>query len=182
MGGGNSSQQASNNIAQQQSQTGQQYAQFAQQQLNSANALTQPLVNFYSNIIGNQPGALNTAISPQIWQISQGAQNTEAQIMNNIPAGPGRDAALAQVRVQQGQQVSTAQNAGIQSAYGGLAQIGAAQTGLGLSEANTGLSALGGAQNAYGNLQQAQAQQKASTFGAIGSLVGGAGRIATAGL
>jgi hypothetical protein len=176
-GGGNQAQQASTQVAQQQAQTGNQYAQLAQQQLSSANALEQPLVNFYSGIVNNQPGALMSAISPQIGQISQGAQTTEQQIMNNTPAGPGRDAALAQVRVQQGQQVSNAQNTGIQNAYQGLTQIGAAQAGVGISEANTGLGALGGSQQAYSTIQQSQATQKASTMGLVGSIVGGAAKI-----
>lgn len=172
-GGNNSAQQASTAISQQQANTGQEFVNLAQQQLASSTALEQPLISFYQNILGNKPGALNTAISPQLGNIAQGAQQSEANIMNNVPAGAGRDAALAQARVQQGQQTAQTQNTAINSAYTGLAQLGAAQAGVGLSEAGAGLSGFSGAQQGYQTQEQAQAAEKSATLGAVGSIVGG---------
>lgn len=172
-GGGNSAQQASTAISQQQANTGQEFVNLAQNSLAQSTALEQPLVNFYSSILSNQPGALNTAISPQLGNIAKNSQQTQANIMNTVPAGAGRDAALAQAQVQQGQQTAQTQNTAINSAYTGLAQLGAAQAGVGLSEAGAGLSGFSGAQQGYQVQEQAQAQEKSATLGAIGSIVGG---------
>jgi hypothetical protein len=173
MGGGNNAQTQSTQLAQQQTQTGTSFLNLAQQSLASSQQLEQPLINLYSELTSGQPGAVQTALSPQIGHISQNTQQAEANVMRNVAPGAGADAALAQARIQQGQQTAQTENAGINNAFTGLAQIGAQQAGVGLSEAGTGLSGMAGAQQAYGVQQQLQAQQKSSLMGTIGSIVGG---------
>jgi hypothetical protein len=180
MGGGNSAQQASTQLAQQQTQTGNQFLGIAQGELAQSAALEQPLINFYTGVTNTTPGALQTALAPQLGHISQNTQQAEANVMRSVAPGAGQQAALVQAGVQQGQQIAKTENAAVQNAFTGLAQIGASRAGVGLSEASTGLSGMSGAQQAYGTQQQVQAQEKSSMMGTIGSIVGGAAGVGAA--
>jgi len=173
--GGNNAQTDATALAKTQANTGQQFVNLAQQQLANSSTLEQPLINFYSQIASNNPGASLTAASPLVGQISQNTQQSEQNIMNNVPVGAGQDAASAQARIQQGQQTAQTLNQTYTGALSGLAQIGAAQAGVGLSEAGAGLSGMSGAQSAYGTQEQAQATEKAGLMSSIGSIVGGVG-------
>src|SRR5271166_6001695 len=116
MGGGNSAQQQSTALAQQQTQTGQQFLTLAQQELGQGQKLEQPLINFYTGVLSNPQSAL----APQLGHITQNTQQAEANVMRNVPGGAGQQAALTQANVQQGQQIAQTENSAITGAYSGL--------------------------------------------------------------
>lgn len=183
MGGGASqTEQTSSNLANTEAGIAQQYLNLSQTQLAQGQALQQPLINFYKGVTSGDQNALLTAAAPQIGNITQQNEAAKASIWNNIPAGAGRDAALAQQKVGQAGQVANTLNTTYNSALTGLAQLGSGQQGVGLQEAGAGFTGVSGAQSAYGNVMQTQEQQKASTMGLIGSIVGGAAGVATGGL
>ena len=188
-GGGGAAQNAELQNAQSQTQLGQQqvgleqqYANLAQQQLNTATTLDQPLVNFNNSILGGNQQALIAAAGPQLGNIATQTQSSEANIMNTVPAGAGRDYALAQAQLGEGSQNAGLLNQLYTGALQSNAALGSQALGAGLSEQGATLSAASGATSAYGasnqaygNIQQVQAQKKAATMGFLGSLAGGAG-------
>ena len=102
--------------------------------------------------------------------------------MNTVPAGAGRDYALAQAQLGEGSQNAGLLNQLYTGALQSNAALGSQALGAGLQEQGATLSAASGATSAYGasnqaygNIQQVQAQKKAATMGFLGSLAGGAG-------
>lgn len=154
----------------------------SQQQLESQKAYQAPLVNFLQGIIGGNSGSrLATAAIP-IGQIAQGNQQARESIYDSVPAGAGRDYALAGLKRDQSAQTSGLLNQAYLNAFPALANIGSGNAQIGLQLQGAGLSA--NAQGAQGiqNINQRDAQTKASTMGLIGGLAGAAGSFATGGL
>lgn len=102
--------------------------------------------------------------------------------MNNIPAGAGQQAALAQLPIQEGTANATALNSAYQSALGNLTQIGSLFGSTGLQEAGAGLSGLQGAASTTSSIGNQQAQGKASTMGFLGELAGAGAKVGAAAL
>lgn len=185
--GGPSSQEkkAQRDTSQQQLQIGQQYAGMAKSELNRMNELQQPTVDFYSGIIkaaqGGDYGGLITAAGPTVSNITQQAENAKENIYNTVPAGAGRDYALAAAKSGTAGNISGTLNQLFLSAFPQLSQIGGQAGQVGLNEAGAALSGLsGGAQTNQAMMNQ-EAQQKASTMGFFGSLAGAAGAAAGGG-
>jgi hypothetical protein len=174
-------------LGQQQAGIGQQYIDLSQAQLQRSTNLQQPLVDFYTGITQGNSQSKIAAASPVLGQIANSTKQAEANIYNTIPAGAGRDEALAQAQIGQGQQNASTLNSTFNTALQQLAAMGtgSTQAGLGLASAGfTGLAAPGLQQGQQGlaNVAQEQNQQKASTMGFFGSLVGAAGNAASGGV
>lgn len=175
-------------LGQQQAQIGQEYLNLAGNRLQYSDILNQPAVQFYSSLASGNPQAAIQAAGPQLGNISQNAQQARANIMNNVPAGAGRDEALAQLEQGKSSQIAGTLNQLVTQAPGQLAAIGAGQASEALQLSGAGFTGLGQAsgsyaqgQNSLGNIAQQQNARKASTMGFIGSLVGAAGSAAGGG-
>jgi hypothetical protein len=154
---------------------GNQYSALASQQLSNANASLQPAINYYSGITssaqnGNYSGLIQAA-APQIGTIASGEKQAQANILQTIPPGAGRDAALAGLPAQQSAATASTLNQTYQQALQGLTGISQIQSGVGLQEGGAGLSAFSSAANTQQNIYQDKTQAKASTMSNIGSLI-----------
>ena len=162
----------------------QQYLAMAQTQLGQQQALTAPLENYNTGIINSatsgDKSALISAAGPQISNITALQKQAQESAYNNIPAGAGRDAALAQGKMQEGTNISTALNQLFQNALTQNAQLGQAAAGIGLQETGAGLNALNQSSTANQAVMQANESGKSSSLGFLGSLAGVAGQLGAA--
>jgi hypothetical protein len=175
-------------LGQQQNALGQQFLQQGQQEIQRSNTLQQPLVDFYTGIASGSQANRISAAAPLLGQISQGAKQAEDNIYNTVPAGAGRDVALAQAQIQQSQSSAGAMNQAYTGALQNLGQLAAGQATLGLQQEGAGFTGTGQAltgfqqgQGALQNIMTAQNQRKASTMSFLGSLAGAAGTAAGGG-
>jgi hypothetical protein len=142
---------------------------------------TAPLVNYDQGLIkAANSGDYSQVISanaPAITNVNQQAAAAKQNIIQSIPAGPGRDAALAALPAQTGSQVASTLNSGYQNALSQLATIGNQSASIGLQGAGGALSGLQGASGS--NVQLGQMQAAASPWNIVSSLAGGLGQAAS---
>lgn len=165
-----------------------QYQQLANSYLGQSSTLESPFINFNASLASGNPQAAIQAAAPEIGNIANQSQQARANIMNNTPAGAGRDYAVASLERSKASDVSQFLNQAILGGQQNLAQLGSQQAGLGLQEQGATQAALGGAGNAlsgalgaygtagglYNQILQNQAQNKSSTLGFLGNLAGAA--------
>lgn len=175
-------------LGQQQAQIGQEFIDLSKNRIAYSDILQQPAIQFYSQIASGNPQSVISAAAPQIGQIANNAQQAKANIMNNTPAGAGRDFALAQLEQGKSSQVSSTLNSLVTQAPQVLAQIGAGQaseglqmTGAGFTGLGQGASSFASGQSSLSSIAQEQNARKASTMSFFGSLVGAAGNAAGGG-
>jgi hypothetical protein len=178
MGGNNDATNQENSIAQQQIGIAQQANTLSQQQMAQRQALQAPAIDQLTKIISGDKNALTSATSVPIGQLAKSAQATKENIYDQIPAGAGRDVALAQNTMNKNTGVASFLNDTYMKAFPALAQMGS-------ESGNVGLQALGGSENAFsgassttGQVMQADSANKASTMGLLGSLAGAGGMAA----
>ena len=179
--------QTSNQIASQNQALSQQYADLAKGQLQRSNTLEQPLVAHNASITSGNMPAIISSIGPQLGSITQQTKQAQANIYNTIPQGAGRDFALGQNQIGQGQQISNLIGNSYNTALQSQAALGGEALGAGLQQEGATLSANQGATSAAGltsqtgaNMSQEAAQNKSTSMGLIGSLLGAGGNIAGA--
>ncbi len=169
-------QNSKNNLA-----LSQQLQSQSQDQIATQKQYQAPLVNFLQGIIsGNSGSRLATAAVP-IGQIAQGVQQARESIYDSVPAGAGRDYALAGLKRDQAAQTSGLLNQAYLNAFPTLANIGTGNANLGLQLQGAGLNASSQGAAGINAINQRDAQTKASTMGLIGSLAGAAGTAAGGG-
>ena len=169
-----------------QAEAAQQYAQYQ--------ALTGPAVVKYSALAGVQPppgtpgagtydysqgarGAALQAAEPVIGPLQQAYQMQQTQLLNSMPPGAARDAALQNLQLQQYTGTATALANMTNQAPDILANIGAGMGAMSLNQVSQALSGYGGAANTFQNVAQMQNAGKANTLSALSSVatvVGGA--------
>ena len=178
--------QPSQNIATQQTATGQQFGVLAQQSLQQMNTLEAPAINYYSGLVNSaNQGNYNQLVQsagPTLGNITQQQNAALENIYSNVPAGAGRDYALAMLPQNTAGQVAQTLNSSYTGALSNLAQLGAGYGSTGLQEAGASLSGLSGASQTQGTVMNAQAQSKASTMGFLGALAGAGGQAGAAAL
>src|SRR5271168_1479695 len=123
-------------------------------------------------LASGDPYAIAQAIAPATQQVAQATQGAQQNIMQNAPSGGEKNLALEQANLQQGAQVGNLASQGYLNSFNNLAQMG--QSGIGLSQGAMGnaTGSLNSANSALNQMGQMGAQQKGSTLGAIGGLVG----------
>jgi hypothetical protein len=174
--GASSNINTANTIAGQQLGVASQAQQQQQQLFNQFQSDIAPLQQQQTALAsGNRQQALAAAM-PVISQISTGFNAAKQNIMNNVPPGAARDAALAQLQTQSAGGIATAQANMVQQAPSTLASLGQGLGGMSLQELGAQLSGLsGGASTNLGAGQMAAAQQQSmlnfftNLVGAIGS-------------
>jgi hypothetical protein len=160
--------------------TEQQYLDMASKSLTQGQNLIAPLEQYNAGIIksatSGDESALISAAGPQITNITKLANQAKESAYNNLPAGAGRDAALAEGKLNEGTNIATALNQLFQNALTSNATLGAATEAVGLQETGAGLNALNMGSQSNQAVMSANEQGKASTMSMIGSLAGGAGQ------
>jgi hypothetical protein len=182
MGGGNVSKDttAERNIAQSQVDLGNRLANDSEARTAKSDTLTQPLISYLQNIISGDRNAQTAAAAPQLGQLTKGFEASKENIFNTMPAGAGRDVALAQLGVSKNSDTSTLLNQVFQNAFPQLANIGNQQGAFALQQLGAGLRSTEGGSASTGQALQADSQAKASTMGFLGSLAGAGGQVAAA--
>lgn len=155
------------------------YQGMAQPALQEFTTLTDPLKQQNQSIIdaaksGNYQ-SLISAGGPQISTLTNLFNQSQEQIYNQVPAGAGRDAALAQAKMGEGSNIASTLNQLFQGALTSQAGLGGQFAQVGLQEAGAGLNALNLGSQSNQAVMSAQEQAKASTMGFLGSLAGAAG-------
>jgi len=108
--GGDQGQGQQNQITQQQLGVEQQYLGMAQNQLTQEQTLTAPQKTYNTGVInaaesGNYSNLISAA-GPATGTIAQTEKQAQEQIMSSVPAGPGRDYALAASKQGEATQMS----------------------------------------------------------------------------
>lgn len=177
--GASKTQSSEQALASSQAQLGQQYAGLASQSLGQMNALYQPAIQADTSLVGAaQKGdysQLIQAAGPQLGILASQNQQASQLTTNSMPAGAGRDSALAQLPQQQASAVAGTLNNSYAQALQQLTQLGSSYGSTGLQEAGAGLAGLTSAGSTYNSVAQSQAQGKASTMSFLGSLAGAGG-------
>lgn len=151
----------------------------------------QPYTQQLTALTSGDRNAALAASMPVVQQVSAGFQGAKENIFNQLPAGPARDAALANLEAQKGTAIGGTQAQMVQAAPAQLATFGSGlfgplsttELGASLSGYQSAGSSYGGAGTAYsgaastaGNVVQEEEQRKAnsmSTFGGLAKLAGG---------
>ena len=160
------------------------FLSMANNSISSGQNLINPLEQYNTGIIdsatkGNE-SALISAAGPQITNITGMQKQAQESIYNSMPAGAGRDAALAEGKLKEGTDVSTSLNQLFQQALTQNATLGAGTQALGLQEAGAGLNSLNiGSQSNQASMQASE-QAKSSTMSFLGSLAGMGGQLGAA--
>ena len=161
------------------------FLSMANNSISSGQNLINPLEQYNTGIInsatsGNE-SALISAAGPQISNITQLQKQAQESIYDSTSSGPGRDAALAQGKLQEGTDISTTLNQLFQNALTSNATLGAGTQALGLQEAGAGLNSLGLASSSNAQSMQASEQNKSILLSSLGSLAGAGGKALTGG-
>ncbi len=153
----------------------------SQADLARRNALEQPLIAKETALAGGDPKAALSAAAPSIGILAGGFQNAKDQIYNNVPAGPARDFALANLERQKATGISSFMAQEVNKAPEVLANVGQGLGAFSLQELGASLSGYSGANTTAGSVENAANQQKATQLGFLGSLAGAAGMAAGGG-
>jgi hypothetical protein len=132
--------------------------------------------------------AVISALGPQLGNIATQTKQASSNIYNTVAPGAGRDYALAQNQIGQGQQASGLINNAFTQGLTGNANIGSQDLqqalqylGAGIGSGSQATSASTQSGQIGGQLSDQAAQRKASTMSFLGSLAGAAGTAAGGG-
>jgi hypothetical protein len=135
----------------------------------------QQATGYYGKLASGDPNALARANAPAIQQITGQSNKQLSDIMQNAPRGGARDLAISEADLSKGAQISGLTTGSYTSAFPSLASLGGQNVGQGNQATSTGIQGMNAAANQYGNIQQLQNEQKATSLGAMS---GGLGDIA----
>jgi hypothetical protein len=160
--------------------TGAQSAQEGSTLFNLALPGLQQATSYYGKLASGDPNALARANAPAIQQITGQSNEQLKNIMQNAPRGGARDLALSEADLSKGAQISNLTTGSYTNAFGSLAGLGGQNVSQGNQATSSGLQGLNAAANQYGNLQQLNNEQKATSLGFASSLAGAGAGIAGA--
>lgn len=166
-------------ISQQQSQLAQLLSSQGQTLMDQRTALQKPMIDRLTAITSGNKDALTSATSAQTGQIAQAAQSSKENIYDQMPAGAGRDVALAQNTMNKNSSTASFLNDAYTKAFSGLAGMGTESGNVGLQTVGGGLNAFSGSANTTGQVMNADQQAKQSTMSLFGSLAGAGGMAAS---
>jgi len=149
-----------------------------QSAIDKMNQYQAPLIGYLKGQMTNQSNRVAANAVP-IGQIAQGNAQAKENILDSMPAGAGRELALAGLKRDQSAQTSGLLNSTYLAAPGALAQLGTTQGQLGTALTGQGGGLLGGAATTYGNVAQQQLQANQGWMNALMGVAGIAGNVAT---
>lgn len=136
--------------------------------------------DFYGALSTGDPAAISRAIAPAAQQITAQADAAKANILRTGAPGGEKNLAIENVDVQRGAQIGSTASSGYLNSFNALAQLAGQGVNQSISSAGTGIAGYQAGTQAIGQLgnqqlqsQQIAAEEKGSTFGALGSLGGG---------
>jgi hypothetical protein len=154
----------------------------------SADALKSPVLTYLQNAVTDPTKTMQVAASP-LSNITRASASAKQNIMDSVPEGAARDAALAQAAADAPAQKAAVLNDTFLGSLQTILGAGDGETATALQQAavaaNFGNSATSSNQVAMGGsstLMNAAQQRKAATMGALGQVAGMAGSFATAGM
>ena len=133
---------------------------------------------YYGKLASGDSQALATANAPAIQQITEKSNESKKNIMQDNPRGGERTLALEEGDISKGAQLSNLATGSYVGSFGSLASLGGQNVSQGNAATATGLQGMNAAANQYGNLQQLNNSQKATSLGAITGLAGSAAAFA----
>ena len=128
---------------------------------------------YYGKLASGDPQALARANAPAIQQITGNADSAKKKIAADHPRGGERNLALEESDLSSGAQISQLTTGSYTGSFGSLAGLGGQNVGQGNQATSTGLQGMNSAANQYGQMQQINNQEKATSLGAMASLAGG---------
>jgi hypothetical protein len=140
-------------------------------------SLAQPAIAQQTALASGNRSAALAASMPAISQITGGYNAAQEQIMNSVPPGPARDAALANLQTQRATSTANTQAQLVEQAPSNLANIGSGLGAFSLQQVGAALSGYSGASQSEQSVMNVQEQQQAAKLGLAGSGLGMAGEI-----
>lgn len=128
--------------------------------------------SYYGKLASGDPHALARANAPAVEAITKQSGQQKKNIEQNMPRGGERNLALEEADLSKGAQIGNLETGSYLSSFGSLAGLGGQNVGQGTSATSVGLQGMQGAANQYGQMQQINAENKATSMGFIGSLAG----------
>lgn len=145
------------------------------ERLKTQQAYEAPLVGWLKGIIGGDTRSKLATAAVPIGEITRGTAAARENILDSVPAGAGRDFALSSLRRDEAGQKATFLNNAFLNAFPALAKVGQGNANIGLQQLGGGLRSTEAGVSNIGNINNRDAQSKASTLGLIGNLAGAAG-------
>ena len=173
-------QAAQANLANVMSATGQQSAQEGSTLFNLALPGLNTAEGYYGKLASGDPAALARANAPAIQQIGAQSNAAKENIIKDNPRGGERNLALEEADISKGSQISNLTTQSYLQAFPSLAQLGGQNVSQGTAATGTGLQGMNAAANQYGQLQQLNNEQKATSLGALTGLAGAGATLAGA--
>ena len=160
------------NLANVMAQTGQQSAQEGSTLFNLALPGLEQSEAYYGKLASGDPAALARANAPAIQQITAQTTGAKKNIVADMPRGGERNLALEEADINAGSEISKLTTGSYISSFGSLAGLGGQNVSQGTAATGVGLQGMNAAANQYGQIQQINAEQKASQLGFFSSLAG----------
>ena len=178
---GPSTQAVSNTSNEQTALAQQEQAQSTANQAQSL-ALEQPLISKETALATGDRSQALAASMPTISTITGGFNASKEQIMNSVPAGPARDAALANLQTSRATSTANTEAGMIEGAPSTLANVGQGIGAFSIQQLGAALSGYSGASQGEQSVMNVQQQQQDAKLGVAGSALGMGGEIASAGI
>lgn len=140
-----------------------------------------PAIDYNTALASGDRTLATQAVAPLITGYNDASKLTKESIYETLPAGAGRDVALAENERSRRTAVSTATTGATIGAFDKLANIGSGMGSFSLNELGASLRGLEGASSSNAQAVRAESERKASTMGFLGSLVGAGASLATGG-
>jgi hypothetical protein len=121
--------------------------------------------SYYGKLASGDPNALARANAPAVQAITKSSDAAKKNITQDMPRGGERNLALEEADLTKGAQVGQLETGSYTSSFGSLAGLGGQNVGQGLQGQGQGVQGMNAAANQYGQIQQINAQNKASTLG-----------------
>lgn len=120
---------------------------------------------YYGKLASGDPNALARANAPAVQAITKSSDAAKKNITQDMPRGGERNLALEEADLTKGAQVGQLETGSYTSSFGSLAGLGGQNVGQGSGLQSSGVQGMNAAANQYGQIQQINAQNKASTMG-----------------
>ncbi len=169
--------QAQRDISAQELAMGRELAALGREQMAQQKEYQAPLANLLKLITGGDRALATQTMAPAISEISRGTEASKEAILEQVPAGAGRDFALAQAEGGRASQVSNLMNKTWLDAFQQLAGLGQGAAQIGLNAYGGGFRGMEAGSNTINSVMQADAASRAATFGLIGSLAQAGGQM-----
>lgn len=174
------SEKAQNDLAEQMAATGKTETQQGSTLFNLALPGLQQSESYYGKLASGDPNALARANAPAVQAITKSSDQAKKNITQDMPRGGERNLALEEADLTKGAQIGQLETGSYTSSFGSLAGLGGQNVGQGTAATSSGLQGMNAAANQYGQIQQINAQNKASTLGMGSDLAGTAAMLAFA--